>query len=300
MRTTGSDGRIFVQIPAYRDSELASTLADLYHKAANPQQLRVAVLWQRGPDEMLPDSVKRLSGLELIQVPSEESRGCNWARSIAQGHWRGEEYTLLLDSHHRFASGWDTTIVNMHRRLEKGGVAKPLLTAYLPAYLPNKRPSRQQNRPFKIYPHKRERGLLIHLTSFPILNWKQLTGPVPAQLASGHFIFARGELNRDMPFDPMIYFTGDEMSMSLRAHTLGYDLFHPHVVLAWHCYDRATRGVHWGDHDDWRDLHERSLRRVRRLFSGTLSGKFGLGNVRSRASFESRLLIPLIERGVYV
>jgi hypothetical protein len=37
---------MFVQIPAYRDSELAATLLDLYAKARCPEFLRVVVLWQ--------------------------------------------------------------------------------------------------------------------------------------------------------------------------------------------------------------------------------------------------------------
>jgi hypothetical protein len=39
--------RIFVQIPAYRDPDLGPTLEDLFAKAADPDALRVVVLWQR-------------------------------------------------------------------------------------------------------------------------------------------------------------------------------------------------------------------------------------------------------------
>lgn len=97
--------RIYVQIPAYRDSELGPTLRDLYRKAARPEALRVAVLWQKASNETLPPAVRRLPGLELIEIPFEESRGCNWARIQLQARWRGEPYTMFLDSHHRFASG---------------------------------------------------------------------------------------------------------------------------------------------------------------------------------------------------
>ena len=44
-------GRIFVQIPAYRDSELSATVRDLVKKAYDPASLRIAVLWQKGPGE---------------------------------------------------------------------------------------------------------------------------------------------------------------------------------------------------------------------------------------------------------
>jgi hypothetical protein len=257
--------------------------------------LRVSVLWQRSRDEHLPKEVWDLPTLELIDVPFEESRGCNWARSEVQKRWNGEQYTMLIDSHHRFARHWDESLICMHSDLLANGIRRPVLTAYLPKYDPLAVPSRRQMDPYKIYPKEYEQGLLIHLTSYPMLNWKELKSPIPAQFASGHFIFAAGEFNRSIRMDPRIYFTGDEVAISLRAHTHGYDLFHPHIVIGWHCYDRATRVPHWVDHATWRTRHEVSLSRVRRLFSLKLSGPFGLGTRRTLRSFEDKLLLPMIE-----
>src|SRR6267154_2223317 len=73
---------IYVQIPAYRDSQLSRTLLDLYAKAADPTRLRVAVAWQHAWDERLAPSVRGLPGLEIIGIPCAASRGCNWARSL--------------------------------------------------------------------------------------------------------------------------------------------------------------------------------------------------------------------------
>jgi hypothetical protein len=179
-----------VQIPAYRDRELATTLIDLYEKARNPGQLRVSVLWQRSGKEALPDAVRKLPRLDLVEVPFERSRGCNWARRQVQRRWTDEPYTLLVDSHHRFIEGWDTLLVGMHQDLLARGVSRPIITAYMPRYDPANDPGARQITPFRIYPKGYEAGLLIHLTSYPIRNWFQLKGPVPARFVSGHFIFA--------------------------------------------------------------------------------------------------------------
>src|SRR4051812_44006388 len=104
---------IYVQIPAYRDQELEKTIRDLYAKAAEPRRLRVAVLWQRADEEALDRSLRDLPSLEIIEVPFRMSSGCNWARSELQRGWRGEPYTLLLDSHHRFVRGWDDSAMRM-------------------------------------------------------------------------------------------------------------------------------------------------------------------------------------------
>lgn len=256
---------IYVQIPAYRDRELANTLRSLYRHAASPRKLRVRVMWQHGPDERLPVDVLRLPNLEIDAVPAADSQGCNWARRRLQSCWAGERLTLFLDSHHRFVAGWDRLAVDMLEGLRSQGCAKPLLTAYLPGYDPAD-PNRRRRHPFKIYPLEREDGVLTRLMSMPIIGWRDLRAPIPADFVSLHFLLADGRFNIDVPMDPSIYFFGDEVHLSLRAFAAGYRLFHPHRVLGWHAYDRSARTPHWADHSDWATRNARSLRKLKRLY----------------------------------
>ena len=112
-RNAGAHPGIYVQIPAYRDTELPKTLLDLYAKASRPERLRVRVMWQHGRRERLREPVRSLPNLEIVAVPYQASRGCNWARHELQSRWNGEPFTLLLDSHHRFVRGWDDAVVRM-------------------------------------------------------------------------------------------------------------------------------------------------------------------------------------------
>jgi hypothetical protein len=41
---------VFIQIPAYRDRELAATVDDLFGQARHPERLRVVVARRYGPD----------------------------------------------------------------------------------------------------------------------------------------------------------------------------------------------------------------------------------------------------------
>lgn len=286
--------RLYVQIPAYRDTELAATLLDLFAKADDPEQLRVVVLWQRGPGESLPPRVRRLPGLELIEVPHTESRGCNWARSLLQKEWRGEPYTLLLDSHHRFVRGWEAKALEMYHSLVAKGVRRPLLTGYLPPYTPETEPHGRKRAPYKIYPLEWQNGMLLRLTSYPIPFWRQLSAPIPATFVSLHFLFTDGAFNRDVPFDPATYFVGDEVAMSVRCFTNGFELYHPHKILGWHCYDRRSRTTHWTDHYEWFEQNAKSLERLRRLFRGRLRGRHGVGASRSVADYEERMQVDLV------
>lgn len=288
--------RIYVQMPAYRDSELEATLRDLFAKAAEPEALRVAVLWQRAPGDRLSAAVRTQPGLELIEVPYTESRGCNWARSVLQRGWRGEPYTLLLDSHHRFVRGWDQMSIDQLAAARRGGARRPLLTAYLPPYQPDTDPRGRRNVPYKIYPLEWQNGMLLRVTSYPIPFWRRLRAPIAADFVSLHFLFTDGAFNRDVLFDPHTYFVGDEVATSVRAFTSGFTLVHPHRVLGWHCYDRASRVTHWTDHEEWQAQNARSLARVRRLFGGRWRGRHGAGPVRSVADYEAHTQLKLLRR----
>lgn len=287
--------KIYVQVPAYRDRELEKTLLDLYAKAQVLERLRVRVFWQRAAEDELSDRVRALPGLEIVDVPHTESRGCNWARNLLQQEWRGERYTLMIDSHHRFVRGWDSLTIDLFEGLRARGVAKPVLTTYLPAYEPAREPGGRKRQPYRIHPYTREAGVLTRLISHPIPLWTSLRTPVEADFASLHFLFADGAFNDEVRFDPDIYFFGDEVLTGLRAFTSGYDLFHPHVILGWHSYNRSTRVPHWDDHSLWYRQHERSLTKLRAIFSGSWDGAYGLGNLRTVRDYEDYTMTPLIE-----
>jgi hypothetical protein len=292
-RSTAGPPTIYVQIPAYRDSELPKTLHQLFSKAAHPERLRVGVAWQHTPDEKLNTRYLERRNVEILDIPHDESLGCNWARSLLQKRWQNETYTLFIDSHHRFTTGWDLKTVAMYESLVKRGVRKPIVTAYLPAYTPDADPEKRMRSCLKIYYRFRTMGLLVGLTSYEITGWRWLNEPIPAHFVSLHFLFTAGDFNREIRFDPEIYFFGDEVSVSLRAFTRGYDFFHPHRILGWHEYKRQNRTPHWNDHADWRTRDAYSLTKLKATFKGRVRGTFGIGSRRSVSDYENHIGMPL-------
>ncbi len=288
------DTRVFVQIPAYRDVELGPTLVDLYARASEPARLRTCVAWQHASGELLSSAALSLPQVEVLDLPSADSYGCNWARRLCQERWSGEPFTLIIDSHHRFVSGWDDMLITMYRQLAEDGVSKPLLTAYLPSYQPSLDPLGRMLHPLKIYPLSREEGLLTRLTGHPIPWWQRLVRPISAEFLSMHMIFAAGEFNHEVPLEPEIYFFGDEVVTGLRAFTHGYDLFHPHRIVGWHSYARETRIPHWNDHVDWHEKHLASLHLIRDLFRGD-DPRHLLGDERTVSAYEVHIMTRLDE-----
>ena len=286
--------RIFVQIPAYRDRELLPTLESLFENAGRPERLRVVVAWQYAPEEAhLEHALSQRENLELIKLPAAQSQGCNWARKLVQDRWAGERYTLFLDSHHRFVPGWDVLAIDMLESLRAAGNPKPILTGYLPPYDPSRDPAGRGQFIFNMRAAERRRGLMFHLVGDPVPDRRALQAPLPARFASLHFLLADGGFNEEVAIDSSIYFFVDEIAIALRAYTRGYDLFHPHRILGWHLYDRATRVAHWEDNDDSRQRFEITHQRIRALYAGRWRGQYGLGEARTASDYERLIGDPL-------
>jgi hypothetical protein len=288
--------RIYIQIPAYKDTELQPTLYDLIRQSADSSQLRIAVAWQYDErHEKLDVDFLERHKIEVIKIPAPESQGCNWARSLLQQKWDGEPYTLFLDSHHRFVPGWDQKAIGMYETLKAERSLKPVISAYLPVYDPFNEPGGRGKSPLKICFHERQKGLMFRLNSKELPSWQSLDGPVSAHFTSLHFLFAEGSFNEAIKFDPSIYFFADEIAIALRAWTRGYDLFHPHTILGWHLYNRATRVTHWDEHPEWSRQQEVSEQRLFRLYRGYITGAFGVGDERTVASYEDHIGMKLID-----
>ena len=125
---------IFVQIAAFRDKELIPTLTDLFDKANEPENLHVCVCWQHSEEDVW-DKIDNFSqwgdNIEIIDINADDSKGVCWARNLIQQKYKSEDFTLQLDSHHRFVEGWDTELKNEILQLQLQGYKKPLLTGYI-------------------------------------------------------------------------------------------------------------------------------------------------------------------------
>lgn len=288
--------KIFVQIASYRDPELVPTIRDCIAKAAHPENLTFGICWQRDETESLAEFATD-PRFQIIDIPWQQSKGLCWARSLIQALWKGEEYTLQLDSHHRFAQNWDTELIEM---MKLTGSPKPIVGSYAGMYRPSDNKLLNLD-PYKMVPDKfTESGTILFLPH-GIPNWQSLTKPIRARFVSGHYFFTIGQHCVEYKYDPNIYFAGDEISLSIRSFTLGYDLFHPHKLVVWHEYTREGRTKHWSDHDQklkeqglteltWWERDVASKRRLRHMLREEDNGIdleiYGLGNVRSHRDYE--------------
>ena len=298
--------KIFIQIASYRDPQLIPTLKDCIEKAKYPENLVFSIAWQHSTDDAWDnlDEYKNDSRFKVIDIDYKESRGACWARNKLQQNYTDEEFTLQLDSHHRFIENWDDELIGMYEQLKDKGYDKPLLTSYISSYDPNNDPGGRVMVPWKMnFDRFIPEGAVFFLPA-SIDNYKELSEPIPARFYSAHFAFAGGSFVKEVPHDPEYYFHGEEISIAVRAYTWGYDLFHPHKIIAWHEYTRQGRTKQWDDDKTWYDKNNVSHLRNRKLFEmddhvkDIDFGVYDFGKVRTVEDYERYAGLSFKKRAV--
>jgi hypothetical protein len=300
---------IFIQIASYRDPELLKTLHDCIINAEHPENLRFGICWQHSPDDEWDtlDQYKDDPRFRILDVNYKDSTGACWARNQIQQLYQGETYTFQLDSHHRFIKNWDTELISMLKGLQSDGYSKPLITSYISSYNPEIDPKGRTQVPWLMnFDRFTPEGIIFFLPA-TIPNWEKLNVPIPARFYSAHFAFTVGQFAIEVQHDPEFYFHGEEITIAIRAYTHGYDLFHPHKIIAWHEYTRKGRTKQWDDDSEWGKRNARTHEKTRKLLGidGELFeteeeryGKYGLGRVRTIADWERYAGIRLHDRAV--
>ncbi|NBO17948.1 MAG: hypothetical protein EBV03_01745 [Proteobacteria bacterium] len=291
----GAMPRIFVQIASYRDPECQHTIKDLFEKAAHPERVFVGICWQFVKAE---DSIcfevpyPRPEQVRVLEVDAHQSQGVCWARNQAQKLWQGEEYTLQLDSHMRFEPGWDETLLSM---LRETGDDRAVLTCYAPGYTPPDTLDKRWIFGMSAKHFDAHRILLMHGKPGYSLAQPLPQKPIPGAFVSAHMIFGPASIIADVPYDPRLYFFGEEITLAVRLWTHGYNLYHPNQLVIYHDWDRGKRPTHFTDHKNWIAQNEKSFARVRHLLGTEVCGDadilaglqdFGLGTARSLQEYQ--------------
>eukprot|EP00980_Cylindrotheca_fusiformis_P016687 scaffold5024_cov136-Cylindrotheca_fusiformis.AAC.16 len=257
------DGRetIFAAVASYRDSRCLSTVEDLYSRARYPDRIRIAIVDQRkGDDEACRRSVEECEKdphlpycmyrhlIDYIEYNSELMVGPTFARHLTHRMYRGEYFALQIDSHVRFVVDWDEDIIGQWKRT---GNEMAVISTYLNNFTEhNIHPQTHKNLNPKLSMMCKSSfdggGETKHLKFDSQPTAKPQAGGVPMMQpfwAAG-FSFARGHFILQVPYDqylPMV-FQGEEISMTVRAWTYGYDFYAPMRNMAFHMYASPQKG----------------------------------------------------------
>jgi len=265
--------RIFLHLPSYRDPELVPTIEDALKQAKHPERLVFGICRQYFEEDGFDnvDKYRDDPRFKIIDMEGQYAKGLPYARSlINELLLKDEEYILQLDSHHRFIENWDEILIGWHSDLEEKG-HKPIITGYLPHYSPLKEDEGRADVPWQqqfvcFYPHG-----TIFIRPAELQGWRDMEELPRSRFLSGHFCFARGEWAKEVRHDPDIFFSGEELHLTVRSFTHGYDFFHPHRVVIWHSTMREERNgmLVWDDQhkrgDSFHFYQTRASEKIRNL-----------------------------------
>ena len=289
--------RLFVSIASYCDPVLPFTLDRAVTTAVAPWRLHFGVV-EQSPAGSPRVSVPGAARLSQVHVDVLDARGPCWARAIAMSLYDGEEWFLQLDSHMDFEEGWDERLIAQAQALgaPQHGVA---ITSYPNAFsFVDGQPVRKPT----------TAGVLAQVlkpgaafeAGHPVLSFEahpvDAAQVLPAFHVGAGCLFAPGRITQAFPYDPWLYFHGEEQALALRLYTHGWDLFHMPALPIHHLYNDAASGaparpLHWdaqheaGRDMDWWSLEQRARTRLEALVQGADLGAYGLGRERSLADF---------------
>ena len=297
--TPATSPTIFISIASYLDPMLFFTLNDAVAKAARPELLSLGVVdqhveHQRAAIAALPFARR----VRYVHLDPRDTLGVSWARSTAFSLYDGEAFLLQVDSHTLFEPGWEEQLRSLHARLGERS-AKPIVSTYpyrfdmvggAPEYTPGDGRTALVLRPHPEKPLTLDDAVLRFMARHLFTS-----EPVMGCHVSAGFLFAAGSFVEEVPYDPYLYFHGEEQSLAVRAFTRGWDIFHPLTTPVYHLYKNEGmpyESHHWhGEFDGRRAfgsgyLTERARLRLNRLLMGDgLPGAYGLGSVRSMAQY---------------
>jgi len=293
---------IFVSVAAFCDPWLVQTLRDACAKAADPRQLVFGVFEQDAEpreDELQAVVAEHGAALRYRSVHPAQSRGVCWARAAVGELYADEAYLLQIDSHMLFEPRWDELLLAQYAALRQRS-ARPIITVYPWGFeiedgQPVVKIEPSTNTTLVMRPVPEAQMLPDNPTMMFRTEHAFVREPVAGCHVAGGFLFTSGDFVREVPYDPQLYFHGEEQSLALRAWTRGWDIWHPPHIPLYHLYKQPQtehRAHHW--HPEWEalrdfkqaDLIAQAAARLADLhYERRDHGEYGLGTARSLADY---------------
>jgi len=300
MPPTREDGSVFVSVGSYRDPDCAPTIRDAILKAKNPEKIFVGVVQQNCQQgcmkgvgwantrhlENAPADIDcakdfcdspegkphcEAGRVRILRLQEWHSLGPFFARYLAAQLYGGENFFLQIDSHTRFRQNWDTIMDEMMHRTRS--YPKSVISNYPPSGPggfggESSPPDGLCGCSFEGNANKGTLTIRLNNggTGGPGGGWTSGQHPRYSAFIAAGFYFTHAGFLHELPFDPFLpyLFMGEEIALSSRFWTHGYDIYAPVVNVVSHEYVRKDQSKFWetvglvfakdGIHNDLVDL----------------------------------------------
>jgi len=183
--------------------------------------------------------------IRVLYVDSSASLGPAMARYHASKLWGGETYFVQCDSHLQFAEHWEDKYIQEIKITRN--YPKSVLSSYPPGFQGHSEDATvHESNGARLCrcETKEEPNPVIRINSGAGYIGNE-TRPTQIPFIAAGFFFARSEFLIDVPFDPFLpwCFMGEEIALSIRAWTSGWDIYAPRKNLIAHQYRPGRLGL---------------------------------------------------------
>lgn len=222
--------KIFLSIASYRDPFLPYTVMSAYQNATYKNDLAFGIVEQAYAKEFFDiHTFGFKKQIRYYQLDPLYANGACAARHLAQTLYNDETYFFQIDSHTVFEPGWDEYLIAKLEQLRVNH-PRPLISGMprefvIPDYKNVHSIERRDHTDFValcVHEPKAFKDSHVVLCA-PLIIHEQ--GPVYGFYVKGGSLFTLGEVINEVPYDPHLYFYGEEQSLALRLWTHGYDIF---------------------------------------------------------------------------
>ena len=284
---------IFISIASYRDPELERTIHSALDNAANPQDLHFGVMLQEF-ERFAPD-LSWVPNLTLKTIHPKMARGAGYARAQIIPMYSGQDYFLQIDSHTIFEKNWDQICIDQYKKAQEISNNNKIILSHFPPpfYVePDKTISIIKNSKTQLPYATKQKPMLTKRGDWTAERVKLTNKNLPEQSTTilAGFVFCKGELVQEVPYDPEISFFGEELCFAVRAWTRGWDIYSPCVTIVYHFYMREGYSKVWKDRNlreiSWKELEAISKEKQKRVLCGIEGGIWGAGSIRTITEYE--------------
>lgn len=281
--------KILVEIAAYLDPDLLNTVTSAIKQSDYPDRVFFSICYQ-GDDLKDYEVLRKIPNCKIKHLKESEVQGLCYARYLCEQMIEDEKYIYQIDSHMRFVKHWDTEMI---RQLLSLNDQKAFISSY-PANLDDEMVALPVN------------DVAFSNPTLPTINFaknfyddnffiqfdsrfanpdelNQLNSP----FISGGNLFSFAKLQKEVPHDPKMYWHSDELAMAIRYYTNGWSNYTPKESYIYHKYFRKNRAIHH-TYAEGKKIEEKRFAELLNLSDPPHDlGKYGLGQTRTLAQFES-------------
>lgn len=277
--------KIFVSLAAYRDPDLINTVKSFYEKAEYKERLFFSLVSHEDLDNIFDFSFIPKEQMSYQKIDYRLADGACSGRHLANS-LLSEKYRFFLhtDSHSRAKENWDTILINEYEKCSKKWGEEYIFTKYPHGFTKEwddngigKDVINKENESLH-----RVDAVWDEIECVYLLRWHDLEDTEYGDKVYGfaaNFAFGSVKAFMKAPYDPYLYFLGEEISLGIRLSVQGVNLVAPAINAIYTNYDRDNGkrgGFHWKDNSDW-GLRDKAARiRLGQLFRGEDLGVYGL------------------------